>query len=307
VSVPATATWSALGTTASVAVTEEEALEAARQAVVAELAALDAACSRFRDDSEITRLNRAGGRPFHAGPLLIEAVEAALRAARLSDGIVDPTIGEALILAGYDRDFAMLRNEPRVLVGQRVPGWTYVSVRRETSTVHIPPGVTLDLGATAKALGADHAARAAARAVGADVGVLVNLGGDISTCGPAPAGGWLVRVTDDHRAPLGAPGQAVTIASGALATSSTTVRRWGVGAHHIIDPRTGLPADSRWRTVSVAAANCVDANIASTAAIVLGEEAPEWLTDRALPARLVDRAGDVITTSGWPAVEAVAA
>jgi FAD:protein FMN transferase len=135
----------------------------------------------------------------------------------------------------------------------------------------------------------------------------VNLGGDISTSGPAPAGGWHVRVTDDHRAPLDAPGQAVTIASGALATSSTTVRRWGAGAHHIIDPRTGLPADSRWRTVSVAAATCVDANIASTAAIVLGDEAPQWLADRRLPARLVDLAGDAITSSGWPAAEAVAA
>jgi thiamine biosynthesis lipoprotein len=298
--------WPALGTTASVAVTDSEALGGAQRAVVAELAQLDAACSRFRDDSEITRLNRNGGRPFEAGPLLIEAIEVALRAARLSDGIVDPTIGEALILAGYDRDFAMLRNEPRVLVGRRVPGWSCVSVRRDTGTVSMPPGVTLDLGATAKALGADRAAKRAASAAGADVGVLVNLGGDISTCGPAPGGGWLVRVTDDHRAPADAPGQTVTIASGALATSSTTVRRWGEGAHHIIDPRTGLPADTRWRTVSVAAATCVDANVASTAAIVLGEEAPDWLAERGLPARLVDLGGDVVTTSGWPAAEVAA-
>jgi FAD:protein FMN transferase len=307
VSNPATTSWPALGTTASVAVTEAGALDAARQAVVAELAELDAACSRFRDDSELTRLNHAGGRPFRAGPLLLEAIEVALRAATLSDGIVDPTIGEALILAGYERDFAVLTNEPRVLVGRRVPGWSCVSVRRDSGTVHVPSGVTLDLGATAKALGADRAARAAARTVEAEVGVLVNLGGDISTHGPAPSRGWLVRVTDDHRAPLEAPGQSVTIASGAVATSSTTVRRWGAGAHHIIDPRTGMPADSRWRTVSVAAATCVDANVASTAAIVLGDEAPDWLAERRLPARLVDRAGDVITTSGWPAEEPVAA
>ena len=302
-----TASWPALGTTASVAVTEAAALEVARQAVVDELEVLDAACSRFRNDSELSRLNRAGGCPFPAGPLLMEAIEVALRAARLSDGIVDPTIGEALILAGYDRDFAELGDEPRLLVGRRVPGWSCVSVRRDRGTVLLPPGVVIDLGATAKALGADRAARAAARAAGRSVGVLVNLGGDISTRGPAPSGGWLVRVADDHRAPPDAPGQMVTIASGALATSSTTVRRWGAGAHHIIDPRTGMPADSRWCTVSAAAASCVDANIATTAAIVLGDEAPRWLAERGLPARLVDRSGDVITTAGWPAAEAVAA
>lgn len=301
------ASWPALGTTASVAVTEGAALQSARQAIIDELAELDAACSRFRNDSELSRLNRAGGCPFPAGPLLMEAIEVALRAARLSDGIVDPTIGEALILAGYDRDFAELSDEPRVLVGRRVPGWRCVSVRRDRGTVRVPPGVVLDLGATAKALGADRAARAAARAAGREVGVLVNLGGDISTCGPPPSGNWLVRVADDHRAPPDAPGQSLTIASGALATSSTTVRRWGAGAHHIIDPRTGIPAESRWRTVSVAAATCVDANIATTAAIVLGGEAPGWLADRGLPARLVARSGDVVTTSGWPAAEAVAA
>src|SRR5213076_493676 len=91
-------------------------------------------------------------------------------------------------------------------------------------------------------------------------GVLVNLGGDIATAGPPPVEGWLVRVADDHRASPDEPGQTITIESGALATSSTTVRRWDQGVHHIIDPRSGLPADSRWRTVSVCAATCVDAN-----------------------------------------------
>jgi thiamine biosynthesis lipoprotein len=78
------------------------------------------------------------------------------------------------------------------------------------------------------------------------------------------------------------------------------VRRWADSAHHIVDPRTGLPADSPWRTVSVAAATCVDANIASTAALVLGAEAERWLAERELPARLVDRYGAVCTTAGWP-------
>jgi len=121
--------------------------------------------------------------------------------------------------------------------------------------------------------------------------------------GPAPAGGWQIRVTDDHAAGPEAPGQTVSVSSGGLATSSTTVRSWasdGQRMHHIIDPSTGQPVDSCWRTVSVAAGNCVDANTASTAAIIRGEAALPWLRDAGLPARLVAHDGTVETTAGWP-------
>jgi FAD:protein FMN transferase len=137
--------------------------------------------------------------------------------------------------------------------------------------------------------------------------VLVSLGGDIAVAGPAPAGGWPILVTDDHRAdPSKADGQVVGIAAGGLATSSTAVRRWrttdGV-VHHVVDPRTGRPAREVWRTVSVAARSCVDANTASTAAIVLGEDARSWLIERGLPARLVRPDGRVDTTGTWPIEE----
>lgn len=296
---PRVATWPALGTTASVVVSDPDALVPARHAVEAELAALDLACSRFRDDSELSRLNASGGRGVCASPLLLESVTVALRAAALTGGIVDPTIGEALVLAGYDRDFAEVGAAPVQLVGRRVPGWRQVLVDPGRNEVRVPRGVRLDLGATAKALGSDRAA-AAASAAAPGAGVLVNLGGDIAASGPAPADGWLVRVADDHRAPPEAPGQVIAIASGGLATSSTVVRRWGTNAHHIIDPRTGLPAESCWRTVSVAAETCVDANIASMAAIVLGDGAPSWLDERRLPARLVDQDGQTCTVAGWP-------
>jgi FAD:protein FMN transferase len=305
VSEQAVASWRALGTTASVVVTDSRSLPPVVRAVEAELAALDLACSRFRDDSELSRLNARAGWAVHVSPLLFEAVELALRAAELTGGIVDPTVGEALVLAGYDRDFAELDGRPVKLVGRRVPGWTKVLLDPPRRAVRLPRGVRLDLGATAKALGADRAAVAAASG-GPGVGLLVNLGGDIATAGPAPPGGWRVRVADDHRAAADAPSQTIAIRSGGLATSSTTVRRWGAGAHHIIDPRTGLPAVSRWRTVSVAAATCVDANIASTAAVVLGDDAPDWLSERALPARLVEHEGGVRSTAGWP-LELVAA
>ncbi len=219
-------------------------------------------------------------------PLLGEAIAVALRAAALTDGAVDPTVGEALVLAGYDRDFAeVLRAPRRALRARRVPGWQAVALDRAAGRARIPRGTLLDLGATAKALAADRAAEAARRAAGG--GVLVNLGGDIAVAGPPPGGGWAVRIADDGGPEADAAGRTVTIRSAGLATSSTSVRRWGEARHHIIDPATGLSAASPWRTVSVAAASCVDANIASTAAIVRGEDAAGWLAERALPARLV--------------------
>jgi len=289
---------------ANVAVTDPCVLEPACRAVESELAAIDLACSRFRSDSELSRLNRLAGRPVTVGPLLVEAIAVALRAAALTDGAVDPTIGRALILNGYDRDFASVRPSDAPIVAVRVPGWHSIVVDRARSTVSIPVGVTLDLSATAKALAADRAALAAAAATGA--GVLVNLGGDIALSGPAPGGGWRVHVTDDHAASADAPGQTVAIESGGLATSSTMVRRWGPQAHHIIDPFTGAPATGHWRTVSVAAASCVDANTASTAAIVRGGPAAAWLEEQHLPARLVARDRTVHTVGRWP-LKAVAA
>jgi thiamine biosynthesis lipoprotein len=163
-------------------------------------------------------------------------------------------------------------------------------------------GVHLDLGATAKAWAADRAAAAAARANGC--GVLVSLGGDIATSGPAPECGWRIRVTDDHRSDPSAPGQTVHIHSGGLATSSTAVRRWshnGLSMHHIIDPATGTSVRTRWRTVSVAAARCTDANIATTAALVRGDSAPAWLEGLGLPARLLDWNERITTVGDWPA------
>ncbi len=300
------ARWSALGTTAAVVVTDAGALPAARAAVARELQDIDCACSRFRGDSELTRLNESAGRWVDVTPLFVEALTAALRAAAITDGVVDPTIGDALVLAGYDRDFASGPSDAaRPLSARRVPGWQSIELDERRGRARVPMGVRLDLGATAKALAADRAATSAAGDA-AGAGVLVNLGGDISVAGPAPAGGWAVRCVEDHRAGPDAPGQLVSIAAGGLATSSTTVRRWGAAAHHLIDPATGLPAVSPWRTVSVAAATCLDANIASTAAIVRGHDAPQWLVERGLPARLVGRNGATVTVADWPADRAAA-
>ena len=291
----------ALGTTAFVASVDPERLPAAREAVEGIVEAFDVACSRFRPDSELSELNAASGSSVRVSPLLLEAVGAALRAARITGGDVDRTVGEALIALGYDRDFASLG--PRISVGvASVPGWRTIQLDPDAGTVRVLRGVQLDLGATAKALAADHAAATAGIAAGC--GVLVSLGGDISISGPAPSDGWRVRVTDDHRSGFDAPGQWITLRSGGLATSSTTVRSWQLGsgsAHHIVDPATARSAETAWRTASVAAASCLDANIASTAAIVRGLPAAGWLEQHRMPSRLVTAWGGVRHLAGWPA------
>jgi thiamine biosynthesis lipoprotein len=299
-------TFSVFGTTATLLVSEPGRLDDARAIADAELAAVDLACSRFRPDSELSRLNGSGGAVIGVSELFAQLVEAALRAARLTDGDVDPTCGQALAEIGYDRDFAVLQaaGGQSPWAGRpvrRVPGWRCVQLDRGRRLAQLTNGAQLDLGATAKAWAADHCAGLITSQTGS--GVLVSLGGDIAVAGPPPADGWSVRVTDDHAAGPDAPGQTVTIRSGALATSSTTVRAWAVGGrrvHHIISPATGQPADSCWRTVSVAAGSCVDANTASTAAIIRSEAALPWLQEAGLPARLVRHDGTVETTAGWP-------
>ena len=311
------ASWRALGTFVHLLVTEPAHLDEARAILTADLADVDQACSRFRPDSELCSLSSTG-RATEISPLLAEAIAVALRAARLTDGDVDPTVGAAMAAIGYDRDFEQVKADgPKLrLTVRHVPGWR--QVRLDGRTLTMPAGVRLDLGATAKAWAADRsAAKIAARTGG---GVLVSLGGDIAVAGPAPgtgaglapgtgAGpapgtGWRVRVQDVTGAPEDPPGgpyAQVAIRDGGLATSSTAARRWRRGGdvlHHILDPRTGLPAEPVWRTVSVAAGSCADANAASTAAIIRGRRALGWLAQLGLPARLVDATGVVFTVAG---------
>jgi thiamine biosynthesis lipoprotein len=320
-SASATASWRALGTLVHLVVTDPRCLPAARSLLEADLAAVDLACSRFRADSEICALqanaqannqpsSQPNGQPrSHAetqqvSPLLAEAIAVALRAAELTDGDVDPTVGAAMSALGYDRDFEQLQHADPAgrLTVRTVPGWR--QVRLEGRTLIMPANIRLDLGATAKAWAADRSAARIARQTGC--GVLVSLGGDIAVAGPAPQGGWRIRVQDVTGSPDETPAgpyALIAIRDGGLATSSTKARRWQRGGdvlHHILDPRTGLPAEPVWRTVSVAAGTCADANAASTAAVIRGRAALGWLARLGLPARLVDATGVVFTVAGWP-------
>lgn len=308
------ASWPALGSTVELRVTDPSALIPARAVVAETLAGFDRACSRFRADSELSAVNARAGAPVEVSELLLDAVEVALRGAELTGGMLDPSIGGALEHAGYDRDWELMLAEgaavcspaarPPAILARRREGWRAIEVDRGRRTVRIPAGAKLDLGATAKALAADRCCAATQARFGC--GVLIALGGDLSSAGPAPGDGWEIHVADDHRASAAAPGQRVRIESGGLASSGTAVRRWlrgGREMHHIIDPRTGEPARTRWRTVSVAAADCVDANIASTGAILRDATAPGWLASLGLPARLKGNGGEIETLAGWPREE----
>lgn len=294
-----TTSFAALGTTALVAVPRRDDLLRARGILVRRLDELDRACSRFRPDSELSRANARAGDWVHITPLLAEAVGAALAAARETDGLVDPTLGTQLRAAGYDRTYTLVQARDGWAFGGSAPaGGAWAKVELDGDRLRIPLGCELDLGATAKALAADGAARTIAAEL--DSEALVSLGGDIAVAGDRE---WSVRVAERHDAPLDGDGPCVALRAGGIATSSTTVRRWRTSrgdAHHVIDPRTGLPADGCWRTVTVAARTCLEANVAATAAIVLGDRAVGWLHSRGLASRLVDGDGAVVRICGWP-------
>ncbi|HEY4850665.1 MAG TPA: FAD:protein FMN transferase [Streptosporangiaceae bacterium] len=293
-----------MGTGVTVVAAEPEALGLAVIAAEGELAGIDHACSRFRPDSDVSRINEAAGEWIRVSSLCIEAIEVALQAAEMTDGLVDPTVGGALEDSGYTEDFEILvKDGPALqLTAKPIPGWRKVQINRKVGAVRVPPQVRLDLGATAKSLASDRAA-AAALAV-TNCGVLVSCGGDMTALGDSPPGGWSVRVSEHHADPVDAPGQTILFEQGGLATSGVTARRWRRGGqtfHHIIDPATSLPVSTPWRVVTVAAATCVAANIASTAAVILGDAAPDWLHNRGLAARLVRTDGSVLRVGGWPA------
>jgi len=311
------------------------ALDAARVEVDTVVEAVDAACSRFRPDSEVAALARAGGSPVPVSEVFGAAVAAALRAAELSDGAVDPTLGNALVAAGYDRDIGDLEDigdlgdladiEDIEDIGniarsqsaadaagdltapeagaappqlRRSASWRDVTLDESARTVRVPDGVLLDLGATAKAFAADRAAALAHQVTGGPV--LVSLCGDIAVVGTVPGRPWLVLVVER---PDETVGPLVEIHDGGLATSTTRARRWvrsGHPMHHLLDPVTGLPAREVWRTVTVSAATCLDANIASTATVVKGDAGLSWLESTGLPARLVGADGSVRGIGDWP-------
>jgi thiamine biosynthesis lipoprotein len=289
-------------------VADDRRLDAARGQCRRVLDQVDRACSRFRADSDLVRANREAGRWVSVSPLLAQATALAVQAAVDTAGLVDPTLGCHLSFLGYDRDLDEVRARPTPPAGDptAIPlpvasdAWREVGVDPE-GAVRVPPGVALDLGAIGKAFAADLIARQVSISIGVDL--VISLGGDlaIGTVERPPAGGWPITIAER---PDGEVAATVCLDRGGVATSTVLHRRWlhaGAIQHHLVDPRTGRPVERTWRTATVAGESCVEANTASTAAIVLGPDAVAWLTERDLAARLVGPDGRVVQVAGWPA------
>jgi thiamine biosynthesis lipoprotein len=292
----------AIGVTASVVVEDPTLADTAFGLLAVDLSDLDEACSRFRPESELRLVEQFGsGCPVQVSPWLYSALDAAAVIAVRTAGIVDPTIGSALVELGYDRDFADIIDDGALPSPRPAPGWWRVRLDPSARTVTIPPGVHVDLGSTGKAFAADRSARRIAEAL--DCGVLVNLGGDIAVAGAAPDGGWGVGVALSSRTAPRDADEVIVLRSGGLASSGTTSRSWsrnGRRVHHIVDPWTGEVAPSTWAMVSVLAPTCLEANGWSTASVVWGEDAPGNLAAHGLSARLVSPGGTVVLVGDWP-------
>jgi thiamine biosynthesis lipoprotein len=301
--------WSALGTYAQLVVDDGMDDRAALAIAKRLVDAVDATCSRFKPDSDLSRANAAAGTWIEVDPLLVRAVEAALDAARSTDGLVDPTLGRTLAELGYDRDLDLVRAEPRVSGGtgnSLTPAaatksrWLEVELDRE-GWIRVPPGCALDLGATGKAFAADLIADAVVLATGGSV--VVSLGGDVASVCQDGRAAWPVLVSDTAGPGMDVAGETVLLGTGGLATSSIRHRQWrhdGAVVHHILDPRTGLPADTSVASATVQARSCVEANAATTAAVILGDAAPAWLAERGLAALLIDLDDRSTAYGGWP-------
>lgn len=229
----------------------------------------DGVFSRFRPDSELNRINRHPLQVVILSRVFAHAMRAAISAAVATKGLVDPTVGAAVEAAGYDRDFPELGDDERP-PGTPSPG-TWRSLRLSGRLLTRPPGTTLDLNGVVKSLAVDSALEL----ISGDG--LVSAGGDV-----AVRGGSLIG--------LPARGE-VSLLAGGMATSGSTKRRWlrgGSVQHHLIDPRTGRPAESRWDEVTVAAGSCVAADVAAKAAFLLSDDGPAWLDERGLAGRFRD-------------------
>ena len=326
ISRPTSRRWRAIGTWCELIVSApgadtHDVADAALRGAMELIDGLDLACSRFRPDSELMRLPHGTSAPISA--VLDGALAAALRTARATGGLVDPTVAAALVANGYDADLDVVRGRDERTAtdadARPAPGhWRiyHDPVHREVlgpASGRPRPGCKCE-GLGGRSHRSDAAVLLGSAGLDESAGLLINLGGDLAVGGVAPRGGWRIRVDDgpaphDQTAPATGQDQAdpcqpvVTIYSGGLATSSTIVRTWRHGGqlrHHILDPRTGRTAPTTWRAVTVAARTCELANAASTAAIVLGPDAPDWLAARGLHARLRAADGSVTRVGDWP-------
>jgi FAD:protein FMN transferase len=259
----------------------EEALARVRETFDVE----ERRCSRFRSDSELSRVNAAAGRWCEVSVGFEALMRFAIDRARATDGRFDPTVLAAVRAAGYDRDFAEIAGGAAGPASPAIPGGGWRRIDIEPGRVRVPRGVGLDLGGVAKGWTVDHAVAAA---LGAGTRwVLVNAGGDLRIAGDAPA----LEVAIEDPAERTAEVLRLRLARGGLATSSVRARTWGEGRHHLIDPETGAPADDAVIQASVWSETCAEAETLATWALLTGPPALGRV-----PAAIVTRDGDLVTS-----------
>ena len=257
------------------------ALPVDAQAIERLFAERDGTFSRFRPESELSRVNASTAEVVAVSPAFAEMVAIALRAAASTGGLVDPTLGEAIEAAGYDRDFGRLgpsASPPR----PAVPG-RWRAVRASECALSRPIGVRLDLNGVVKSKTVDDALE------------LISGDGFVSAGGDIAARGALEVALPG--------GDAVRLVTGGLATSGSAKRRWrrgGAWHHHLIDPGTGAPARSPWLEVTASAATCLQADVAAKAAFLLGHAGLAFLDERGLAGRFLGQFGEIVCTRRWP-------
>jgi FAD:protein FMN transferase len=235
--------------------------------------------SRFIESSELNRVNAVPRGVTVVSEELASMLSLALDAAHATGGLVTPAVGGAVLAAGYDRDFSLLSPDSGPVEPAAVPLLDSL-VLRGTILLRVEP-LVLDLNGVVKGRTVDDALALLGDG-------WVSAGGDLATT---------------HPIVVGLPGgAAVTLDRGGLATSSVAKRSWVRGGrrqHHLIDPASGQPSQSRWRDVTVAGPTCLAADIAAKAALLLDDEGPAWLDERGLAGRFVDHGGVIWTNRVW--------
>ena len=287
-----------MGTTVSMLLPERQG-EQGMQIVRTLFTEWEQTLSRFLPDSELSRLNRRAGTPTAVSDLLYAVLATALTAAQASQGVYDPSLLDQLEQVGYDRtfdDLPAIQFSP-IIPGEPGGGWRGIRVNPLSGYVTFPAGIKLDFGGIAKGMAVD-AALEQLRQSGVS-SALVNAGGDLAVLGLPPAA--------EHW-PIAVPGRegfwTIPLHHGAVATSGIAHRHWWQRQtlrHHLLDPRTGLPAQSGLWSVTVVADRCEQAEVAAKVAFILGSrQGVEFLRKQQIAGLLVREDGTWETVEPWP-------
>ena len=287
-----------MGTAISLLLPESQAAQGL-QIVRALFAEWEQTLSRFLPESELSQLNQQAGSPVVVGDLLYYVLATALTAAQATEGVYDPALLDQLIQVGYDRNFDEL---PEVRFAPAFPGepgggWRGIRIDPGRQRVTLPAGIKLDFGGIAKGMAVD-AALEELRLNGIDT-ALVNAGGDLAVLGLLP---------DEERWPVAVPGWnqfwTIPLHHGAVATSGIAHRHWRQGdklQHHLLDTRTGLPAQIDLWSVTVVADRCEQAEVAAKVTFILGsKQGANFLRRHRIAGLLVHQDGIWETVEPWP-------